>query len=425
MPTLVNWNVLCWNVCSLNSDDKQLALLNAIRSSGCAVVCLQETKKTSFDLPFIKSCCPRNLDQFAFVASRGASGGIATIWNSSIFSAITLFSKDFALVTRFRSTQSAQNWTLVNIYGPCQGEQRNNFIQWLLALDIPSHEDWLFVGDFNFIRAPDNRNKPGGSINDMIAFNDFIRAQSLIELPIKGRSFTWSNMQVDPLLEQLDWVFTSTNWTTSYPKTLVKPLSKPVSDHTPCVVSIETTIPRSKLFRFESYWIQHPGFMDVVAKSWAKQVKSTNTATSLCRKLKNLRRDLKQWSKGISKLIVAIENSNKALNELDELENKRTLSIPKSNFRKFLKAHILRLLKYQQMYWKKRCTVRWVKFGDENSKKFQALASERYMRNNIASLSTTDGVTIEDHVGKESIIFETYKGRMGTATPHNMKFDLS
>ena len=108
MPLLVSWNVLCWNVCGLNSDDKQLALSNAIVTSGCAVVCLQETKKSTFELSFVKTICPRRFDQFAFVPSCGASGGIATIWNSSIFTADVLFSKDFALVTRFCSTQLAQ-----------------------------------------------------------------------------------------------------------------------------------------------------------------------------------------------------------------------------------------------------------------------------------------------------------------------------
>ena len=261
---MVNWNVLCWNVRGLNSEPKQLALFNAITASGSAVVCLQETKKHSFDNNFIKSCCPRHFDKFEFIPARDASGGIATIWNSAIFSADVLFSEDFALVTRFRSTQSAQTWTLVNVYGPCQGDQRQQFIQWLCNLNIPSSEDWLFVGDFNFIREPENLNKPGGSMNDMNAFNDFIRCQSLIELPIKGRSFTWSNMQMDALLEQLDWFFTSSNWTQSYPETLVKPLGRPVSNHIPCVITIETNIPKSKLFRFESFWVQHTGFMKVV-----------------------------------------------------------------------------------------------------------------------------------------------------------------
>ena len=148
-----------------------------------------------------------------------------------------------------------------------------------------------------------------------------------------------------------------------------------MSDHIPCVVSIETSIPRSKLFRFEPFWIQHPGFMEVVQSSWDKPVRSTNSATILCRKFKHLRYCLKNWSKNISRLSIAITNSNKALADLDTLENRRPLTIPEANFRIILKAHILRLLSYQQQYWKKWCTIRWVRFGAESAKFFQAMAS--------------------------------------------------
>ena len=122
MVLSVNWNILCWNVRGLNSDAKQLALTNAISSSGCAVICLQETKMASFDNAFIKSCCPRRYDKFAFVPSRGASGGLVTIWNSSIFHADIVSSDDFAQVINLKSMQSAHRWTLVNVYGPCQGD---------------------------------------------------------------------------------------------------------------------------------------------------------------------------------------------------------------------------------------------------------------------------------------------------------------
>jgi hypothetical protein len=60
------------------------------------------------------------------------------------------------------------------------------------------------LGDFNFIRAADNRNKPGGDINDMFLFNEIIGHLGLLELPLKSRKYTWSNMQSNPLLEQLD-----------------------------------------------------------------------------------------------------------------------------------------------------------------------------------------------------------------------------
>jgi hypothetical protein len=88
-------------------------------------------------------------------------------------------------------------------------------------------------------------------------------------------------------------------------------------------------------------------------------------------KFKRMRYELKKWRKSISKLSLCIENCNKALFRLDQLEDMRGLTVPESNFRKILKKHLLCLLDYQQQYWKKRCTVRWTKFGDENTKKFK------------------------------------------------------
>jgi hypothetical protein len=53
-----------------------------------------------------------------------------------------------------------------------------------------------------------------------------------------------------------------------------------------------------------------------------------------------------------------------------DVSSQKLLTMPESNFMKNLKKHLLCLLDYQHQYWKKRCTVRWTKFGDENTKKF-------------------------------------------------------
>ena len=178
----------------------------------------------------------------------------------------------------------------------------------------------------------------------------------LTEIPIKGRSYTWSNMQQNPLLEQLDWVFTSLNWTASFPNTIVNPLGRPVSDHIPCSVVIQTTIPKCKIFRFETYWIAHPGFMDIVEQAWNKPIrhgKTSNAASRLCQKLKSVCHALSQWSKQISRLKVAIDNTNKAILEMDSIADRRSLTLPEKNFLAILKKHLLRLLQYQKEYWKK------------------------------------------------------------------------
>ena len=111
----------------------------------------------------------------------------------------------------------------------------------------------FFLGDFNFYRSLENKNSSGGNLNDTLIFNDAIRYLGLIELPLKGRTYTWSNIQADPLLEQLDWFFTSPNWTLDYPNTEVLPMAKITSDHIPCRISVSTKIPRENIFIFENF----------------------------------------------------------------------------------------------------------------------------------------------------------------------------
>lgn len=58
----------------------------------------------SFDVTMLKVLCPRRFDKFAFIPSQGASGGIVTIWNSSMFSGDVFLSESFALGIEFTST---------------------------------------------------------------------------------------------------------------------------------------------------------------------------------------------------------------------------------------------------------------------------------------------------------------------------------
>jgi hypothetical protein len=140
-----------------------------------------------------------------------------------LFSGEVLFSSKFQITVRFTSTHSAEQWVLSTVYGPCHGRERQDFMDWLNNLQIDDADNWMIVGGFNFYRSLENRNRQGGNIQDIMTFNSIISNLGLQEIPLKGRQFTWSNMQQDPLLEQLDWCFKSTNWITIYPNTLMLP----------------------------------------------------------------------------------------------------------------------------------------------------------------------------------------------------------
>src|ERR1041385_4555070 len=219
-----NWRVLCWNVRGLNYDERQRDVRSKIEESGCSVVCLQETKCDAFDMRLIRKFCPRRFDNFAFSPSVGASGGILIVWCSSMFSGLLIETQRYGLTVKFTSVHNAEVWTMVAVYGPCQRPLRDEFVQWLYDLCIPDEDNWLLLGDFNFIRSLDNRNRPGGNINDIFLFNEIIGHLGILELPLKGKAYTWSNMQESPLLEQLDWFFTSSSWISLYPNIVVHPM---------------------------------------------------------------------------------------------------------------------------------------------------------------------------------------------------------
>ena len=192
--TTRSWKVLCWNVRGLNSDKRQRSVREKVIESQCSVVCLQETKLSSCSRATMKSNYTHGFDQFVESPSRGASGGLLTAWRSDVFHGTLLQAKPYAIVMQFTSVHNNEQWFLVNVYGPCQGELRDEFVSWIYNLDIDPGQLWMLMGDFNFIRCTDNRNLPGGDINDMFIFNEIIGHLGLLELPLMGRRFTWYNM---------------------------------------------------------------------------------------------------------------------------------------------------------------------------------------------------------------------------------------
>lgn len=261
------WNVLCWNVRGLNATRKWDSVRNKVVEASCEVVCFQETKKDYFDSDFIRKILPVSFDSFLFVPSEGASGGLLVAWKSSLFEGTLKFSNTFAMAVQFISKHDDSTWNLMNVYGPCTTEGKRELTDWLKFLDLIQEEDWMLLEDFNLYRVPENRNRPGADITDMFLFNSTISLLGLIKVPHQGKKFTWSNMQSPPLLEKLDWVFTNTSWTLSFPNTTCKTLVMEISDHNPMVITISIAIPKVHIFRFENYWLQRQCFNKILLKS--------------------------------------------------------------------------------------------------------------------------------------------------------------
>ena len=203
------------------------------------------------------------------------------------------------------------------------------------------------------------------------------------------------------------------------------PLARTASDHVPCVVAINTSIPKCNIFRFENYWVELQGFLDCVSASWSSTINKAHITATIAAKFKSLRRDLKSWHMNVSKMKVLIAKCNRVVLILDSLEELRPLFRHEFNFRNLVKLHLEHLLHLQYLYWRKRCTIRSIKVGEENTKFFHAMASERYRHNSISSLRLEDGSVVTDHEQMAAALWLNFKNRMGTSHGIEMCFDLS
>jgi exonuclease III len=201
--------ILCHNIRGIISDVKHNSIINKIQELGCDIICLQETKRENFDASYLKKICPKAFDCFSSTPSVGASSGTITIWKGSKLQGEVVFENEYAKTVQFMSKLNGQKWILTNIYATCTPDGKLSFLRRFKNIQMPDDCLWIVLGDFNLIRRPDNRNKPGGDNSLMHAFNEAISKLGLLELPLSDQQFTWTNSQQNPQLERLDWFFVS------------------------------------------------------------------------------------------------------------------------------------------------------------------------------------------------------------------------
>lgn len=231
-------------------------------------------------------------EQFCFLPFSGSLWGLITIWNSSVYKGETIQSNSYCVTVKFSNNFDNICFFVSNVYGPSNAIGKLAFITWFLNLDCSSFDEWIIAGDFNLYKFAEDRNRPGGDPGDMSLFNNFISDMELVDIPFSGRTYTWSNMEKDPLLIKLDWVFCNASWNYHYPSTIVQPLSKPTY-----VINFGSSIPKVSIFRFENFWADHADFLKIVDLHWNSTTFYSNAAKTLNAKFKQTRLGLKQWRK--------------------------------------------------------------------------------------------------------------------------------
>lgn len=158
-------------------------------------------------------------------------------------------------------------------------------------------------------------------------FGDFIDRWGLIDGPLIGANFTWSNFQYQVVLSRIDRFLFCGLWEDLFPNCSQVALTRTVSDHTPILLKWKQVWKGPSPFKFEEIWFMDPDFMEVVDHTWNNVEVSGTASRRFALKLKALRKRLHAWNKYYGdSLKSAMEACRVSIMELDKLEEVQNLS---------------------------------------------------------------------------------------------------
>nr|CAD1824961.1 unnamed protein product [Ananas comosus var. bracteatus] len=406
---------LSWNVRGLNDQSKCTVVRSFIRFSKVSVVCLQETKLPSISAGKFRSFCGFHLQEFRTLDAVGTRGGLLTAWNIYLFDCVQHWNGSHTLNVLLQRKSDRNLFLITNVYGPSGSSNKASFFLELRHIANLSRSLWAALGDFNVLLSLNDKNGLPSNTADILAFREAVSDAGLIDLPIMNKSFTWSNGRRNPTLERLDRVLISQDWLLCFPRSTLKALPRPRSDHTPLVLSAWTFVPTPRIFRFESSWLHFPTLPGVVANAWNSAPTGVDPASSFSSKLDKVRKDLQLWSRDLSSSLKRQSTSClQWLLWLDSAEERRVLSASECCLRPKLKIRYEELCLIEESKWKQRSRIQWLREGDANTKFFHLRASCRRSANSISHLS--DGTNaLSSHDAIANHLFSYYLNLIGSA----------
>ena len=398
--------IICWNCQGLGSSLTIRSLKDLCFLKNPKIVCLIETKAKRSRAEIIKRSL--QFDNMHVVDPIGLSGGFLILWRKDIQLNI-LESKRFLIDSLCNLNDSKGWWRLTFVYGSTNYHCRKALWSYIGTSQGSHPTPWLCMGDYNDILRDDE--KEGNKIKahyKIQNFQNFLNQAFLIELEQKGCQYTWSNNREgrDNVREKLDRSLMNWEWRLKYPNALGEALPAIGSDHCPILV---TTTPLSKViprrFKFEAYWLEEEECEERVCTSW--KVRQPGSAMfKLQAKLRESRRRLWEWNR--QKFRRGGDEVSKLKQELKDIHNATHGDFNRAKHAELM-TKINLVWEREEKHWGMRARLKWLQWGDRNSKFFHATTLQRRSRNSITRLKDTTDEWTDNPDSVKTILTEHFQ----------------
>lgn len=157
------------------------------------------------------------------------------------------------------------------------------------------------LGDFNQVLSPQEHSS-ADSFSSLCGMREFVQcvaSAELSDLAFLGNSYTWTNKQGATLVsKKLDRVMVNDEWLSVFPDALAVFGDPGISDHCPCCVFLDTSLPKPKCpFKFFSLLNQNPDFLILISECWRALPFEGSKMLWVSKKLKELKSVIRSFSR--------------------------------------------------------------------------------------------------------------------------------
>ncbi|KAK2651331.1 hypothetical protein Ddye_018820 [Dipteronia dyeriana] len=176
-------------------------------------------------------------------------------------------------------------------------------------------------GDFNTALLPLERVGVRCDMGSVRSFNNFILQVNLVDIPLHGMKFTWSNNRIREAWAILDRFLLSQSILLWFPNLVQRGLPRSLSDHNPIMIGDTSKMWGPPPFQFFNWWLGEKVAMKEGMQGWVTCQVSGTKSFVLFSKVKAAKSRLKIWHRS-NKTILS--KSELVENKLRFLDSKAT-----------------------------------------------------------------------------------------------------
>ncbi|XP_058776524.1 uncharacterized protein LOC131650829 [Vicia villosa] len=255
---------------------------------------------------------------FSYSNLLGRSGGLLILWNDKV-EVVNSFKGEGYL--GIKACWENKCYYVINVYSPCLLIKKIALWKKLLELKETFKDgEWIMGGNFNVIKNTRERKGQGVYVHkrDMDLFSEFIDRSALVNIPCKGKKFSWFSGD-GKSMSKIHHFIVSNDVVTRWEIMGQFIGDRDISDHCPIWILKDQRNRGPKPFKFNNEWFSFDSFIPFVEKEWKSLKVEGRGDFVLKEKLRLLKDKLRIWNKDVfGRIDLEMEDGASKMNLADD-----------------------------------------------------------------------------------------------------------